>query len=39
MAATSTGLRLGQRFRGPPGITDGGLAYGSIVALAAGAAS
>jgi hypothetical protein len=33
MAATSTELRLGQRFCGPPGIANGGFACGSIVAL------
>ena len=38
MAATSTELRLGQRFCGPPGIVNGGFACGSIVALAGGAA-
>lgn len=34
MAATSTELRLGRRFRGPPGIANGGFACGSIAALA-----
>ena len=38
MAATSTELRLGQRFCGPPGIANGGFACGSIVALVGGAA-
>jgi hypothetical protein len=39
MAATSTELRLGQRFCGPPGIANGGFACGSIVALVGVAAA
>ena len=34
MAATTTELHLGPRFRGPPGIANGGFACGSIAALA-----
>jgi hypothetical protein len=39
MAATSTELRIGQRFCGPPGVANGGFACGSIVALVGVAAA
>jgi hypothetical protein len=38
MPTASTELRLGWRFRGPPGMANGGLACGVIAALAGGAA-
>src|SRR5437764_328830 len=33
MTATSTSLRFGQRFCGPPGMANGGFACGSVAAL------
>jgi hypothetical protein len=38
MPTTSTELRLGWRFRGPPGMANGGFACGGIAALVGGAA-